>query len=40
VHRATIYDDIESRVDTVNGLFTGANIGEMLVKVGEPSTGA
>jgi NADPH-dependent curcumin reductase CurA len=39
VHRETIYDGIESCVDALNGLFTGANIGKMLVKVGEPGTG-
>jgi NADPH-dependent curcumin reductase CurA len=38
VHRETIYDGIESCVDALNGLFTGANIGKMLVKVSEPST--
>ncbi|MGV0835805.1 NADP-dependent oxidoreductase [Mycolicibacterium thermoresistibile] len=37
-HRETIYQGIESCVDALNGLFTGANIGKMLVKVGEPST--
>ncbi|BBZ13625.1 NADP-dependent oxidoreductase [Mycobacterium branderi] len=35
-HRETVYDGIESCVDALNGLFTGANIGKMLVKVGEP----
>ena len=33
VHRETIFDGIESCVDALNGLFTGANIGKMLVKV-------
>lgn len=37
VHRQTVYDGIESCVDALNGLFTGANIGKMLVKVSEPS---
>ena len=37
VHRQTIFDGIESCVDALNGLFTGANIGKMLVKVGEPT---
>jgi NADPH-dependent curcumin reductase CurA len=37
VHRETIYDGIESCVDALNGLFTGANIGKMLVKIGEPT---
>jgi NADPH-dependent curcumin reductase CurA len=36
-HRETIYEGIESCVDALNGLFTGANIGKMLVKVSEPS---
>ncbi|HJT92109.1 MAG TPA: NADP-dependent oxidoreductase [Mycobacterium sp.] len=37
VHRQTILEGIESCVDGLNGLFTGANIGKMLVKVGEPT---
>lgn len=37
VHRETIADGIESCVDALNGLFTGANIGKMLVKVSEPT---
>jgi NADPH-dependent curcumin reductase CurA len=37
VHRETIYEGIECCVDALNGLFTGANIGKMLVKVGEPT---
>ncbi len=37
VHRETIFEGIESCVDALNGLFTGANIGKMLVKVGEPT---
>ena len=36
-HRETVFDGIESCVDALNGLFTGANIGKMLVKVSEPS---
>ena len=32
-HRETIFDGLESCVDALNGLFTGANIGKMLVKV-------
>ncbi|ULE35671.1 NADP-dependent oxidoreductase [Mycobacterium sp. IDR2000157661] len=36
VHRETIYDGIESCVEAMNGLFTGANIGKMLVKISEP----
>ena len=38
VHRQTIFDGIESCVDALNGLFTGANIGKTLVKIGEPTT--
>ncbi len=38
VHRETVFEGIESCVDALNGLFTGANIGKMLVKVGEPGT--
>lgn len=34
VHRETVYDGLESCVDALNGLFTGANIGKMLVKIG------
>jgi len=34
VHREHIYDGIESCVDALNGLFTGANIGKTLVHVG------
>ena len=40
MHRETIYDGIESCVDALNGLFTGANVGKMLVKVAEPTTSA
>ena len=36
VHRETVFDGLESCVDALNGLFTGANIGKMLVKVSEP----
>jgi NADPH-dependent curcumin reductase CurA len=32
-HRQTVFDGLESCVDALNGLFTGANIGKMLVKV-------
>ena len=35
-HRETIFEGIESCVDALNGLFTGANIGKMLVKLSEP----
>lgn len=37
VHRQTIFEGIESCVDALNGMFTGVNIGKMLVKVGEPT---
>ena len=37
VHREHIFEGIESCVDALNGLFTGANIGKMLVKVSEPT---
>ena len=33
VHRETVFEGLESCVDALNGLFTGANIGKMLVKV-------
>jgi NADPH-dependent curcumin reductase CurA len=36
-HRETVFEGIESCVDALNGLFSGANIGKMLVKVSEPS---
>jgi NADPH-dependent curcumin reductase CurA len=32
-HRETIFDGLESCVGALNGLFTGANIGKMLVRV-------
>lgn len=34
VHREHVLTGIESCVDALNGLFTGANIGKMLVRVG------
>jgi NADPH-dependent curcumin reductase CurA len=37
VHRETVFEGLESCVEALNGLFTGVNIGKMLVKVGEPS---
>ena len=37
VHRETVFEGIESCVDALNGLFTGVNVGKMLVKVGEPT---
>ncbi len=36
-HRQTIFEGLESCVAALNGLFTGANIGKMLVKVSEPT---
>ena len=36
-HRETVFEGLESCVDALNGLFTGANIGKMLVKVGPPT---
>jgi len=36
VHRETVFEGLESCVDALNGLFTGANIGKMLVQVSEP----
>lgn len=36
VHRETVLDGLERCVEALNGLFTGANIGKMLVKVSEP----
>jgi NADPH-dependent curcumin reductase CurA len=36
-HRQTVFDGIESCVAALNGLFTGANVGKMLVKVSEPA---
>jgi NADPH-dependent curcumin reductase CurA len=36
-HRQTIYAGIESCVDALNGLFTGAHIGKTLVKLSEPT---
>ena len=37
VHRETVLEGLQSCVDALNGLFTGANIGKMLVQVSEPS---
>jgi NADPH-dependent curcumin reductase CurA len=37
VHREHIVDGVESCVDALNGLFTGANIGKTLVKIAEPT---
>ncbi|WP_422748594.1 NADP-dependent oxidoreductase [Mycobacterium sp. WMMD1722] len=34
-HRETVYEGIESCVDALNGLFTGANIGKMLVRIAD-----
>ena len=32
-HRETVFEGIESCIDALNGLFTGANIGKMLVRI-------
>ncbi len=37
VHREHIVEGMESCVEALNGLFTGANIGKTLVKVSEPT---
>lgn len=37
VHRQHIFEGIESCVDALNGLFTGVNIGKMLVRINEPT---
>lgn len=37
VHRETVLTGLESCVDALNGLFTGANIGKMLVQISQPS---
>ena len=37
VHRETVLTGLESCVDALNGLFTGANIGKMLVSISEPA---
>lgn len=37
VHRETVLTGLESCVDALNGLFTGANIGKMLVQISEPT---
>ncbi len=39
VHRETIMEGIGSCVDALNGLFRGANIGKMLVKLSDPGAG-
>lgn len=37
VHRETVLDGLESCVDALNGIFTGANIGKMMVKISDPT---
>jgi len=37
VHREHVFDGVDSAVDALNGLFTGANIGKTVVKVSEPT---
>ena len=39
VHRETVLDGLESCVDALNGIFTGANIGKMMVKIADPDPG-
>jgi NADPH-dependent curcumin reductase CurA len=39
VHRETVYQGLESCVAALNGLFTGANIGKMLVEISGPANG-
>jgi NADPH-dependent curcumin reductase CurA len=36
-HRETVLEGLESSVEALNGVFTGANIGKMLVRVARPS---
>jgi NADPH-dependent curcumin reductase CurA len=36
-HRQTVYQGVESCVEALNGLFTGANVGKMLVAVSAPT---
>ena len=37
VHRETVFDGLESCVDALNGIFTGANIGKMMVRIAQPT---
>jgi NADPH-dependent curcumin reductase CurA len=37
VHREHVFEGLESCVDALNALFTGANIGKTVVKVAEPA---
>ena len=37
VHRETVLDGLESCVEALNGIFTGANIGKMMVKIADPT---
>jgi hypothetical protein len=39
VHRETVVDGLEHARDALNGLFAGENIGKMVVRVAEPTTG-
>lgn len=36
-HRETVLEGIDSCVDALNGVFTGTNMGKMMVRVSEPS---
>lgn len=37
VHREHVFEGVESAVEALNGLFTGANIGKTVVKISDPS---
>ena len=37
IHREHIFDGVESSVEALNGLFTGANIGKTVVKISDPT---
>ncbi len=39
VHREHVFEGVESAVDALNGLFTGANIGKTVVQVSDPTSG-
>lgn len=37
VYRSHVFDGLERAVEALNGLFTGANIGKTVLRVGEPT---
>lgn len=37
VHREHVFEGVESAVDALNGLFTGANVGKTVVRISEPT---